>query len=233
MLRPSIILPLLFLSGLLFAALDVACQSSGPHLTLHADIGACRTYVNYYDAYASDYRKNHSSLGLSASLRLPISRTLSFDPEIGVNAYGMTFFYSNSTFRRRADSELVLGYAFCSPMLAWNPDPHFGIATGFSVMASSFTLGDFAFWTFHNGPHRDILFKGHLGDVRNPVNWGPRLYFRSEFPTEGGHSLGFRIGSFLNLNQIFVKSLGSPFNPRFIQVFAGFTYCLTKSPQRP
>jgi hypothetical protein len=192
-----------------------------PKLTLHADIGACRTYLNYFDAYANLYQKNHLTAGLGASLKLKLGYAVSFDPEIGVGGYGMTYLYHNSKSVYTVDSRLLLGYGQVSPMLTVGRKV--GVAVGFSVMASCFTLGELTVVTRYNGLSSHT-YKDHFGTLRNPVIWGPRISVQAMFPTKSGHAIGFRIGSFLNLNTVYQKYAYTDINPRFVQVFAGISY---------
>jgi hypothetical protein len=193
-----------------------------PRLTLHADIGACRTYLSYYDAYANPYQKNHTTAGLGASLRLKLGYAVSFNPEIGFQAVGMHYDYTNARTSYDVYSKITLGYLQLSPMLTVGRQV--GVAVGFSVMASCFTLGELTLVTYYNGQFSQNTYKDRFGVLRNPVIWGPRITIRSMFSTQSGQEIGLRLGSFMNLNGVLQKYVFPGINPRFVQVFLGFTY---------
>lgn len=199
-----------------------------PRLTLHADIGACRTYLSYYDAYANPYQKNHTTAGLGASLRLKLGYAVSFNPEIGFQAVGMHYDYTNARTSYDVYSKITLGYLQLSPMLTVGRQV--GVAVGFSVMASAISFGNLEVWQWTLWDGRSIYrsYKGRQNELRNPVIWGPRFLIKAGFPTKAGHTLGFRVGSFLSLNGVFQKYALAGINPRFVQVFLGFTYSPTR-----
>ena len=215
--------------SLVFLAVNVSlvwCQS--PRFSLYVDLGASRTYLTYIDSYANDYQKFHSTVGLGANLSIKIAKGLTFDPEIGLNAYGMNFLYDDARGRPKVISTLVLGYLQCSPMISIWPHRQFGVSGGFGVMASVFTVGSFDVLTSNNGSTFHETYEGRYHELRNSVIWGPRVILRADFSTKVGQSIGFRLGTFLNLNGVFVNNLYTGINPRFIQLFVGMTYCPSK-----
>jgi hypothetical protein len=217
------------LLGLLLISMGGFAQK--PRLTLHADIGACRTYLSYYDAYANPYQKNHATAGLGASLRLKLGYAVSFDPEIGFQAVGMHYDYTNARTSYDVYSKITLGYLQLSPMLTFGRQV--GFAAGFSVMASAISLGNLEVWQWSlwDGWRIYRSYKGLQSELRNPVTWGPRFLVKAGFPTKAGHTLGFRVGAFLHLNRVFLKDIYTGINPRFVQVFLGFTYSPTQKKQ--
>ncbi len=207
-----------------FLLLVSVAHAQKPRLSIHADVGGSRTFINYYDAYANPYQKNHSLANLGASLRIRISRGVSFDPEVGVGGYGMTYLYRNSKSIHSVDSRLLLVFGQIAPMLTLHPNRHIGIGAGFSVMTSCFTLGKLIIHTYYNGEFSQKTYTDHLNKLRNPVLWGPRILVQAMFPTTAGREIGFRLGSFLSLNSVFQKYAHTGINPRFVQVFAGISY---------
>jgi hypothetical protein len=206
---------------LLLCACGIIAQQP-PKLTLHADIDACRTYLNYFDAYANPYQQNHTTAGIGASLRLKLGYAVSFDPEIGFHAVGMHYDYTNARIHYPAYSNLTLGYLQFSPMLTVGRQV--GIAAGFSVMKSALSIGHLEVWQWKLWDGWSIYQSYKGSELRNPVTWGPRFLIKAEFPTKAGHKLGFRVGSFVHLNRVFLKDVYTGINPRFVQVFAGISY---------
>lgn len=198
--------------------------AQSPKLTLYADIGACRTYLGYFDGYANLYQKNHTTAGLGASLKLKLGYAVSFNPEIGFQAVGMHYDYSSASGSSPVYSKITLGYLQCSPMLTFGRQV--GISMGFSVMTSAISFGNLQVGprNISNGWNPVQSYSWRNGGLRNPVTWGPRFLFKADFPSKAGHTLGFRVGSFLHLNGVFRKDIYAGINPRFVQVFAGFSY---------
>ena len=146
-----------------------------PAFKLSAGIGAWREWIDYYDAYASDYRKWRAHYSVGCGIDFYLGRRITFTPEVAFEYYDFQYQYSNTHSSMHVESNLGLLSTRLAPGFTFGRETGLNFRAALTFQVSSGTLGYYRRITFHDGIFSRPTIADKFGRLRNVGAVGPEV----------------------------------------------------------
>jgi hypothetical protein len=203
---------ILLLLLLLFAQM----RAQEPKISINAYLSGGMWFQNLArQYYTNDYQSIQQYYGLGGGVNLRIHGGLHFEPEVGLDCYGLKYLYGSTRDSRHLEADLQLLYTRVSPGFGLKLGSGFQIRAGLPLLISSGTSGSYRVRTFF--PQiGDVVtgdYNDNFGRIRRRVIPGAEINLGYHAKLSPSWALLLRISGFIGLSPVMKTSLDTPHNP--------------------
>ena len=201
---------------LLVFQLSTQLHAQQPTLSWHAYLSGGMWFQNLArQYYTNDYQSTQPYFGLGGGVNLRIHRGLHFEPEVGVDCYGLKYQYGSTRDFRDLESDLNLFYARASPGFGLILGSGIQIRAGLPLLISSGTSGSYRVRTFFPQIGHVVTgdYHDNFGRIRRLVIPGAEINLGYSAKLGPSCALLLRISGFIGLSPVMKTTLDTPHNP--------------------